>query len=150
MEVILLERIGRLGNLGDKVSIKPGYARNFLIPKGKAIPATETNIAKFELRRAELEKAAAESFSVSRARADALQSLATVTMTARAADEGRLYGSIGPKDLAHAITAAGVMVQKSEVCLPNGPLRILGEHEVSVQLHSDINVTIKIIITPEA
>jgi large subunit ribosomal protein L9 len=149
MEVILLEKIGRLGNLGDKVSVKPGYARNFLYPNRKAKAATAANIAEFEAGRAELEKAAAEALRTSQARAEALQGI-SVTIPARAADEGRLYGSIGTKELATAITAAGVVVQKSEVRLPNGPIHDLGEHDIAVQLHGDITAHIKVIIVPEA
>lgn len=149
MEVILLEKIGGLGNLGDKVSVKPGFARNFLVPKSKAVSATEKNIAKFEVRRAELEKTAAETLKIAQARADALQHLA-VTIPARAADEGRLYGSLGTRDLAEAITNSGINVQKSEILLPTGPLRDLGEHNITVQLHSDISVTVKVNVIPEA
>lgn len=149
MEVILLEKTGRFGNLGDKVNVKPGFARNHLIPKGKAVPATSANIAKFESRRAELEKAAAEALQQAQARATALHNL-TVTVAARAADEGRLYGSLGTRDLAVFITNAGVMVQKSEIRLPNGPLRQLGEHDVQVQLHSDVSTTVKVIVVAEA
>lgn len=149
MEVILLEKIGRLGNLGDKVSVKPGFARNFLVPNGKAVSATEKNIAKFEVRRAELEKTAAETFKTAQARAEALQNLA-VTIPARAAEEGRLYGSLGTRDLAEAITSAGVNVQKSEIRLPTGAIRELGEHNIAVQLHSDISVNVKVNVVPEA
>lgn len=149
MQVILLEKIGRLGSLGDKVNIKPGYGRNYLIPQGKAIPATKDNVVKFETRRAELEKAAAETLKTAQARGEALQKVA-VSMQARAADEGRLYGSVGTKELAAAITAAGVMVEKSEIRLPNGAIRTLGEHEITVQLHGDVSVSVKVTVTPEA
>lgn len=149
MNVILLEKIHRLGDLGDQVAVKAGYARNFLIPQGKAVLATEANIGVFEKRRAELEKAAAASLKAAQERADALQVL-TIVLKARAADEGKLYGSIGTHELADAITAAGVIVHKSEIRLPNGPLRQLGEHEVDVALYGDIKVTIKLTIVPEA
>jgi len=149
MDVVLLQKIGRLGNLGDQVSVKPGFARNYLMPQGKAVPATKANVAKFEERRAELEKAAQETLQAAQARADALADL-MVTVAARAADEGRLYGSLGTREIADAITQAGFKVTKSEVRLPNGPLREIGEQDVMVQLHSDISVTVKIKVVPEA
>lgn len=149
MDVILLEKVGRLGNLGDKVSVKPGFARNFLVPQGKAVSATTANTAKFEARRAELEKAANDALHAAQARGEALHGL-TVTIHARAADEGRLYGSLGTKDLATAITQSGVAVQKSEVRLPNGPIRQLGEHDILVQVHSDVSVSVKVVVVPEA
>lgn len=149
MDVILLQNIGRLGNLGDKVAVKAGFARNFLIPQGKAVTATAANISKFEARRAELEKAAAELLQAAQARADALNDL-SVTIAARAADEGKLYGSLGTKDIAEAITQAGFKVEKSEIRLPTGPLRDIGEHNVSVQLHSDVTTTVKVIVVAES
>ncbi len=149
MEVILLEKVGRLGSLGDKVSVKPGFARNFLVPQGKAVPATKNNIVQFEARRAELEKAAAEVLAAAQARGEALKDL-SITIQARAADEGRLYGSLGTKDLATAITQAGAAVSKSEIRLPNGPIRHLGEHDILVQVHSDVSVSVKVIVVPEA
>lgn len=149
MNVILLERMGRLGSLGDKVSVRPGYARNYLIPQGKAVRATAESTAQFEARRAELEKQAAENLAAAQARADAISNL-SITIAGRAADEGRLYGSIGTIELTDAITTAGVAVHKSEIRLPNGPLRTLGEHEISVQVHSDIMIAVKINVVPEA
>lgn len=148
MEVILLEKIRHLGGVGDKVSVKPGYGRNYLIPKGKAESATQENIVKFEARRAELERAAAESLSAAQARADALVAI-QVTIPARAGDEGKLFGSIGTSDLAKAISDAGVKVNKSEIRLPTGPIRQLGEFEIHVQLHSDVMTHVKVIVTAE-
>lgn len=149
MDVILLEKIGRLGGLGDKVSVKPGFARNFLVPEGKAVLATEANTAKFEARRAELEAAAAETLRAAQTRATALNEL-NVTIAARAADEGRLYGSLGTREIAEAITKSGKNVQKSEIRLPNGPLRDIGEHTIAVQLHSDVSVNVKVNVVADA
>ncbi len=148
MEVILLEKIGKLGNLGDKVAVKAGYGRNFLIPQGKAVPATEANVAKFEERRAELEAAAAEALSAATARAEALNEK-EVTIVSKAGDEGKLFGSIGTKDIADAVTAAGTEVEKSEVRLPEGALRNIGEFDVDVQLHPEVTATIKLTIVAE-
>lgn len=149
MNIILLEKIGRLGNLGDKVTVRPGYARNYLIPQGKAVRATQQNIAEFEARRAELERVAAEKLNVARARADALAEL-NIIIAARAADEIKLYGSVGTHELALAINNTKVKVNKSEIRLPNGPLRQLGSHEIMVQLHSDVLATVKVNIIAEA
>lgn len=150
MQVILLERMGRLGGLGDTVSVRPGYARNYLIPQGKAVRATAENTAIFESRRAELEKHAAEALQAAQARADAVRDLGIVTIAGKAADEGRLYGSIGTLEITDAITKAGVTLHKSEIRLPNGALRTIGEHDISLQLHSDITVHVKINVVPEA
>lgn len=148
MQVILLEKVGRLGNLGDKVNVKPGYGRNFLIPFGKAVSATESNVTAFEQRRAELEAAANERRSQAEARASKLEEL-VVTIAANAGDEGKLFGSIGTRDIAEAITKAGVAVEKSEVRLPNGVIRETGEFEVDVQLHSEVTQAIKLVVVPE-
>ncbi|MDX9874501.1 MAG: 50S ribosomal protein L9 [Spongiibacteraceae bacterium] len=148
MQVILLEKVGRLGNLGDKVNVKSGYGRNFLIPYGKAVAATEENVAAFEQRRAELEAAAAERRAQAEARAAQLADL-VVTIGANAGDEGRLFGSIGTRDIAEAITKAGVAVEKSEVRLPEGVIREVGEFEVDIQLHSDVMQPVKIIVAAE-
>ncbi len=145
MQVILLEKVGRLGNLGDKVNVKPGYGRNFLLPYGKAVAATEASIAEFEKRRAELEASAAERRAAAEARAARLAEL-VVTIGANAGDEGKLFGSIGTRDIADAVTAAGVEVEKSEVRLPNGVIREVGEFEVDVQLHSEVTQTIKLVV----
>ncbi|MFZ2288558.1 MAG: 50S ribosomal protein L9 [Halopseudomonas yangmingensis] len=148
MEVILLEKIANLGNLGDKVAVKAGYARNFLLPFGKATAATASNIAAFEARRAELEKAAAEKKAAAEARAAQLEGL-VVTIAANAGEEGKLFGSIGTRDIADAVTAAGVALEKSEVRLPEGALRNVGEFEVAVHLHTDIESVVKLVVVAE-
>jgi len=148
MEVILLEKVENLGNLGDKVNVKPGYGRNFLIPGGKATAATADNIAAFEARRAELEKNAAEARSSAEARQTALAAV-SVNIKANAGEEGKLFGSIGPADIADAITAAGVAVEKKEVRMPEGPIRAIGEFEVGIHLHSDVNSEVKVTIEAE-
>jgi large subunit ribosomal protein L9 len=148
MNVVLLEKIGKLGNLGDQVSVKSGYARNYLIPYGKAVPATKDNVEKFEARRAELEAAAAEKRAEAEARGAKLAEL-TVTIAANAGDEGKLFGSIGTRDIADAITAAGVVVTKAEVRLPTGTIREVGEFEIDVQLHSDVVQVITLNVVPE-
>ncbi|GGE67655.1 50S ribosomal protein L9 [Streptosporangium jomthongense] len=148
MEVILLEKVANLGTLGDKVKVKSGYGRNFLLPYGKAVPATEANLKAFEERRAELEKAAAEKLAAAQARAEALEG-ASFTVTSKAGDEGKLFGSIGVRDIADVITAAGTEVEKSEVRLPEGPLRATGEYEIELHLHSDVEVTIKLAVVAE-
>jgi len=129
MDVILLEKVKNLGSLGARVSVKPGYGRNFLIPKGKAVPATEANIAAFDARRAELERQEAETLAAAQARAAQLAEIAVV-IAAKSGDEGKLFGSVGTRDIAEAITAAGVTVDKSEVRLPNGAIRNTGEYTV--------------------
>ena len=148
MEVILLEKVANLGSLGDKVKVKAGYGRNFLLPYGKAVPATEANLKAFEERRAELEKAAAEKLSAAQARAEALEG-AAFTISSKAGEEGKLFGSIGVRDIADAITAGGPDVEKSEVRLPEGPLRVTGEYEIELQLHSDVTVTITLAVVAE-
>jgi large subunit ribosomal protein L9 len=148
MEVILLEKVGKLGGLGDKVNVKAGFGRNYLIPYGKAVPANAANVAEFEARRAELEKAAADKLSAAEARAEQLNEFA-VTITSKAGDEGKLFGSIGVRDIADAITAAGIEVSKSEVRLPEGPIREVGEYDVAVQLHSDVTTAIKLTVVAE-
>ena len=145
MEVILLEKIANLGNLGDKVNVKAGYGRNYLLPQGKATAATAENVAAFEVRRAELEKAAAEKTASAESRAAQLAEL-EVTITATAGDEGKLFGSIGTHDIADALTAAGVEVAKAEVRLPNGTIRQVGEFDVAVHLHTDVEATVKVVV----
>ncbi len=149
MEVILLENIGNLGNLGDKVDVKSGYGRNFLIPQGKAVPATEDNVAKFEARRAELEAAAAEATAAAEARAEAINALGLISITANAGEEGKLFGSVGTRDIADAVTAAGAEIDKAEVRLPEGALRELGEYEVAIQLLGDVTASVAIAVIPE-
>jgi large subunit ribosomal protein L9 len=150
MDIILLDKIANLGGLGDQVSVKAGYARNFLFPQGKAVPATKDNVAKFEARRAELEAKIAEALTAAQARADQLAALEAVTIASPAGDEGKLFGSVGTRDIADAITAAGVTVTKAEVKLPTGTLRELGEYDIDVQLHSDVTATVKVVIVAEA
>lgn len=145
MEVILLEKVANLGSLGDKVKVKSGYGRNFLLPYGKAAPATEANVKAFEERRAELEKAAADKLATAQSRAEALEG-ASFTVTSKAGDEGKLFGSIGVRDIADVITAAGTDVEKSEVRLPEGPLRLTGEYEIELHLHSDVEVTVTLAV----
>ncbi len=145
MEIILLEKVTNLGNLGDKVNVKSGYARNFLLPKGKATMATPANVAAFEARRAELERLAAEKQADAESRAEQLNEL-EITITATAGDEGKLFGSIGTHDISDALTAAGVNVAKSEVRLPNGTIRQTGEYEVTVHLHAEVEATIHLVV----
>lgn len=149
MEVILLEKVANLGNLGDRVNIKSGYGRNYLVPQGKAVPATAAKVAEFEIRRAELEKAAAEKLNAAQARANALSKL-EIVITHKAGDEGRLFGSIGTHNIAEAINKAGVAVEKHEIRLPHGTIRHLGDFDVDVALHTDVVVKISIKVAAEA
>lgn len=148
MNIILLDKIANLGGLGDQVTVKSGYARNFLFPQGKAVPATKDNVEKFEARRAELEAKIAEQLAAANARAEKVAELAEVTIAAPAGDEGKLFGSVGTRDIADAITAAGVEVAKSEVRLPEGALRTTGEFEISIQLHSEVFAAINLQVVP--
>ncbi|WP_018692117.1 50S ribosomal protein L9 [Algicola sagamiensis] len=150
MEVILLDKIANLGGLGDQVSVKAGFARNFLFPKGKAVPATKANVEKFEARRAELEAKLADALTAAQARAEKVSALEDVTIVSKAGDEGKLFGSIGTRDIADAITAAGVEVTKAEVRLPLGTIRETGEYDIDVQLHSDVVATVKLAVIAEA
>ncbi|MDX1804576.1 MAG: 50S ribosomal protein L9 [Alcanivorax sp.] len=148
MQVILLETIKNLGDLGSVVDVRPGYGRNFLIPQGKALPATKANLAEVDQRRAELEKQAAEQLAAAQERAEKLNE-ATVSIAAKAGDEGKLFGSVGTRDIAEAITAAtGVDVEKAEVKLPHGALRNTGEYEVDLALHAEVTVTVKLAVVP--
>lgn len=149
MEVILLEKVANLGGLGDTVKVRAGYGRNYLIPQGKAKPATEENIAFFEAKRAELEKKAADELSAAQSRAAQLEAL-SLTITANAGEEGKLFGSVGPAEVAEAATAAGVEVDRHEVRMPEGPLRSVGEFEVQVHLHADVNATVTVTVTGES
>ena len=148
MNVILLEKVGKLGALGDSVSVKAGYGRNFLIPKGKAVPANKANIEAFEARRSELEAAAAEKLAAAQARADAIGAL-TISIPANAGEEGKLFGSIGTNEIAAALLEAGHVVDKTEIRLPEGTLRALGETAVAIQLHSDITIEITVALVAE-
>ncbi len=149
MEVILLENIGNLGGLGDKVDVKAGFGRNYLIPQGKAVPATGDNIAQFEARRAELEAAAAAALTAAQGRADAINGLGLVSIPANAGEEGKLFGSIGTRDIAEAVSAAGCKIDKAEVRLPEGALRELGEYEVNIQVHGEVTAMVAIAVIPE-
>lgn len=150
MEVILLEKMRNLGALGEKVKVKSGYARNFLIPQGKAVYATKENLVKFELRRAELEKIAAERLKEATARQQSLSSLAVLVISAKAGEEGKLFGSIGTRDIAEALEKAGVNIEKREVNLPEGAIRHTGEYEIELDLGSDVTSTIKVSIVAES
>ncbi len=148
MDVILLEKVENLGGLGDKVRVRPGYARNFLIPSGKAKYATAENIAEFEARRVELEKAAADALATAQARKEKLDGV-EVTVTVKAGSEGKLFGSVGTVDIADALQAAGAEVEKREIRMPEGPIRQAGEYEFVVHLHTDVNATVKVNVVAE-
>ena len=149
MDVILLEKVDRLGGLGDVVKVKAGFARNYLLPSGKAKAATEENIKALEERRAELEARAAEMLAEAQARKAKLDGMA-VTISAQAGTEGKLFGSIGTTDIADAVTAAGVELEKKEVRMPTGTIRMAGEYEIELHLHTDVNATIKLTVVAEA
>ena len=149
MEVILLEKVANLGDLGDKVAIKAGYGRNYLVPQGKAVAATADKIKEFEARRAELEKVAAEKLSAANARASALGKL-EIVISHKAGDEGKLFGSVGTQNIADAITEAGAKVEKHEVRMPEGVIRQIGTYDIDINLHSDVVVTMPISIAAEA
>jgi len=149
VEVILLEKIRHLGALGEKVKVKSGFGRNYLIPKGKAAPANPANLQQFEARRAELEKVEAEKREKALAKQAQLAALSAVTLTMKAGEEGKLFGSVGTRDIADAITKAGVPVEKSDVILSAGTLRQVGEYDIAVELESDVVATIKLVIAPE-
>ena len=148
MELILLQKVKNLGALGDKVKVKPGYGRNFLVPQGKAVAATTENVAQFEQRRAEFESKANQILSGAEARKATLEG-ASVTIGANASPEGKLFGSVGPRDIAEAFTAAGKPLEKSEVVMGEGPIRHIGEFEVHVHLHADVHTTVKVVVTNE-
>ena len=149
MQVILLDKIAKLGGLGDQVTVKSGYARNYLIPQGKAVMAPKANIEHFEARRAELEANVAAVLAAAVKRSEELAQLAQVTIASKSGDEGKLFGSIGTSDIAAAITAAGVDVAKSEVRLSEGTLRHTGEYDIVLQLHAEVSVTIKLAVVAE-
>ncbi len=148
MQVILLQRIVNLGKLGDTVDVKPGYGRNYLIPQGKALPATPANIEKFEARRAELEAQEAKELAVAQERAEALKDV-NVIMRAKTGDEGKLFGSIGTRDIADALTKSGLEVERTEIKLPEGSFRQVGEYNVDIQLHHDVTTSILVTILSE-
>ena len=148
MEVILLEKIANLGALGDRVTVKAGYGRNYLIPQAKAVAATADNIKAFESRRAELEKEAAQILSAAEARATAVAAL-ELTISANAGEEGKLLGSVGARDIAQAAADAGVELDRSEIRLPDGPVREVGEYAIEVGLHPEVETSLKVIVVPE-
>jgi large subunit ribosomal protein L9 len=148
MEVILLQKVENLGDLGDKVTVRAGYGRNYLLPKGKAKRATPENIAEFEALRAEMERIAAEALEAAQSRKAQLEGL-EVTITAKAGDEGRLFGSIGTADIAEAVTKAGVEIERQEVRMPEGPIRAIGESDIALHLHTDVDASVKVIIASE-
>jgi len=149
MELILLQKVTNLGGLGDKVTVKPGYGRNYLVPQGKAVPATAANLAEFEAKRAEYEAKAKALLDEAQARLAKLEG-ASVTLYANASTEGKLYGSVGPRDIAEAFTKNGLPLEKSEVVMGEGPIRHVGEFEVHVHLHADVQTVVKVIVQPEA
>ena len=148
MELILLEKVQNLGDLGDLVKVKAGFGRNYLVPQGKAAPATKENLKKFEARRAELEAAASDKLGKAMARQAALVEV-VVEITANASEEGKLYGSIGPREIASAVTALGHEISNSEVIMGEGPIRMVGEFDVVLQLHTDVESLVKVIVSPE-
>ena len=149
MKLILLQKVVNLGGLGDKVDVKPGYGRNFLVPYGKAVPATAANVAAFEAKRADYEAKADAVLAAAQARLADLEG-ASVTITANASTEGKLFGSVGPRDIAEAFTAAGHKLEKSEVVMGEGAIRRTGEFEVNVHLHAEVSTKVKVIVAPEA
>ena len=150
MNVILLDKVANLGSLGDNVTVKAGFARNFLFPQGKAVPATKANLEMFEARLAELEAKVAEELAAAEARAEKLNALEAITIASKAGDEGKLFGSIGTRDIADAITAAGVEVAKAEVKMPEGAIRETGEFELAVQLHAEVMANVNVVVIAEA
>ena len=148
MDVILLEKVESLGSIGDRVKVRSGYGRNFLLPRGKATLATAANIAIFEARRADLEQKAAAELEAATQRAASVAKL-KLRLAAKAGTEGKLFGSLGTADIAEACTAAGVPVRRSEIRLPEGPIRTLGEHAIDLHLHSDVNATIRITVVAD-
>jgi len=149
MEVILLENIAKLGILGDRVNVKSGYGRNYLVPQQKAVPATEENVKVFESRKAELQLQASDKLNVAQGRSEQIEAL-NVSITSKAGDEGKLFGSITVRDIAEAATSRGVTIEKSEVRLPDGPLRELGEYEITIHLHSEVEAVLKVAVISEA
>jgi large subunit ribosomal protein L9 len=148
MELVLLQKVKNLGNLGDKVRVKPGYGRNYLVPQGKAVAATEANLAEFEKRRTEYEAKANGILSAAETRKAALEG-ATVTIKANASPEGKLFGSVGPREIADAFSASGHPLEKSEVVMGEGPIRHTGEFEIHIHLHADVHTTVKVTVTAD-
>lgn len=149
MNVILLEKIRNLGTLGDKVNVKAGYARNFLIPQGKAVFATKENLAEFALRKAELERKAAEALQVAQQKAIEINALSAIKLTARTSDEGKLFGSIGLRDIATAVTASGVAIEKHQINVPQGSIHEIGEYDIDILLHTEVSTKVTIVVVAE-
>lgn len=149
MEIILLDKIAHLGSLGDKVKVRNGYARNYLLPQKKAVMATKENLAKFEAQRAEYEAKLASELAAAQQRATKIAEIGTITILAKAGDEGKLFGSIGTRDIADQLTKSGCEVHKSEVRLPDGVLRSCGEYDIALQFHADVKTSVKLVIAPE-
>jgi large subunit ribosomal protein L9 len=148
VEVILLEKMRHLGVLGDKVKVKPGFARNYLIPYGKAVYANVANTARFEAHRAELEKRAAEKQQQALLKQQQIQALSTIRIMAKAGEEGKLFGSIGARDIAEALVKVGIEIEKRDVRIPTGTLRLVGEYEIVIELEGDITATAKVSVVP--
>ncbi len=148
MQIILLEKVANLGSLGEQVTVRPGYARNYLFPQGKAVPATKANVEQFEARRAELEAQAASKLSGAESRKEKIEET-ELSVAVKAGDEGKLFGSLGNRDIADLATAAGIEVSKAEVRLPEGPIRMVGEYEISVQLHPEVEAVLKLHVVAE-
>ena len=148
MNVILLEKIGNLGDLGDEVSVKPGFARNYLLPQGKAVTADDENRTIFEGRRAELEASANQKLAEANTRAEKLADK-ELSIAVKSGEEGRLYGSVGTQNIADALTAEGIPVERSEIRMPEGVIRVLGEYDIAIQLHTDVTAQIKVVVVPE-
>jgi large subunit ribosomal protein L9 len=149
MQVILCEKIRNLGNLGDTVNVKAGYARNFLVPKAKAVFATKENIATFQARKAALEQAAAEILKAAQVRAEKINGLGTITLSALASEEGKLFGSISVREISDAVTAAGAVIEKNEVDMPLGPIHNVGEYDVDILLHTDVVAKVHVVIVAQ-
>ena len=149
MEVILLEKIGKLGDIGDTVKVKAGFGRNFLVPHGKAVYATEDNLKAFEERRADLEKQEAEKLALANKRSEKIAALGTIIIKAVVGEEGKLFGSVGVREIEEAINVAGGEVSKNEINLPDGAYKQIGEFLVDIQLHSDVTLSVKVLIEPE-
>ena len=149
MEVILLEKLGKLGNIGDIANVKAGFGRNYLIPQGKAVFATKANLKDFESRRAELEAAAATKVEKAQMIADKLAEIASVTILANAGDEGKLFGSVGTREIEEAINNAGGEISKSQINMPEGAIRNVGEYSIEIQLHTDVTQSITIVVEAE-
>jgi len=149
MEVILLEKTGKLGDIGDKVAVKSGYGRNYLVPQGKAVFATSENLEAFESRRAELEQAAQEKLDSAEGLAAKVSELGSISITVTAGEEGKLFGSVGPRDISELLNAAGLEVSKTDIKMPEGAIREVGEYDVDIQLHSDVTQAIKVIVLAE-